>query len=425
MFKGVKYQIGLPVAFIALLLISAGAIGFSFWAGRHEEQIMQQQVADKVASVKAVLATTEDLMEDRSRSSMALFIDQINSHGGADHGAPVVVGTTPAHDIIVGGKGQANNFDIVDNVTHFMKGTATLFSKEGSDFVRIATNVKKSDGSRAIGTKLDSTNRAYAAVSKGEAFYGVVDILGTAYFTGYEPLYGKTGDVIGITYVGYKVNLPVLNNALDQSRLLETGFVAIADKNNQVRYQPSWMTPEQAQARVTNQDGSWVVDEIPLAEWNLVIVSAYPISELRSISRNVGLSIAIAGLLIGALISMALFFLLDNQVLRLLGGEPRTAAMHMKRIADGDLTFEIGVAEGDTSSLMASLKVMQMKLKNLVNAVQGGAAELNEHGRKFEVAANTFQKTKDDTAAQELLRHTKSVGNTLAILEKTIGRFKI
>ena len=48
-----------------------------------------------------------------------------------------------------------NNFALVDEVQKEMGGTATLFVKSGDEFVRVATNVKKPDGSRAIGTVLD------------------------------------------------------------------------------------------------------------------------------------------------------------------------------------------------------------------------------------------------------------------------------
>src|SRR5262252_9387972 len=48
-----------------------------------------------------------------------------------------------------------NNFTLVDEVQKEKGGTATIFVKSGEDFVRAATNVKKDDGTRAIGTVLD------------------------------------------------------------------------------------------------------------------------------------------------------------------------------------------------------------------------------------------------------------------------------
>ncbi len=424
MLRGFKFQVVLPVAAIALLLISVGAIGFSIWAMQHEEAQVKQEVADNMTSVRGVFQTTATLMDERVRMSMALLKEQISARGGADKGASLTLAGKPIADIVVAGKGQAGNFEFVDYVTRMAKGTATIFSKDGDRFVRITTNVLKDDGSRAVGTELNQTTKAYAALIKGQPFYGVVDILGNPYITGYEPLNAKSGDYIGLTYVGYKAELPVLSQSLEQSRVLKSGFVAVVDAKT-VRYLPSWITKEEVQEHIDNKDGSWVIDRLPLEEWGLTIVSAYPVAELHSVGRKIGYGVALAGLIIGAAISIALFFLLDWKVLQLLGGEPRAAADYMKKIAAGDLAVEIAVDGSRPDSLMASLKLMQMKLKNLISAVSGAAAEVSEQSHKFEATSAAFQRSRDEATVQELLRQTKGVGRTLTLLEKSIARFKL
>jgi len=211
---------------------------------------------------------------------------------------------------------------------------------------------------------------------------------------------------------------------LDRSHLLQSGFVAVVDAKA-VRYLPSWTTAEQVQRHIDNKDGSWVVNRTPLTEWGLTIVSAYPVDELHSVSRSVGYGVGLAGILIGAAISLTLFLMLDRQVLQLLGGEPRAAAEYMKKIAEGNLAIDIGVHGKREDSLMSSLKLMQLKLKNLVSAVSGGAAEVNEQSRKFDTAYVAFQRGPDEASSQELLRQTKGISRTLSLLEKSINRFKL
>jgi hypothetical protein len=96
-----------------------------------------------------------------------------------------------------------NFFGVVDEVVKENGGTATLFVKAGDEYVRVATNVKKDDGSRAVGTVLDPNGPAIAMIKKGEAFYGEANILGKPYITGYEPIKDASGNVIGVYYVGY------------------------------------------------------------------------------------------------------------------------------------------------------------------------------------------------------------------------------
>jgi hypothetical protein len=126
-------------------------------------------------------------------------------------GAPSVKGeeavagkTVPA--LYFGETKMNNNFVLVDEVQKEKGGTATIFVKSGDEFVRVATNVKKDDGSRAIGTVLDPKGKAIAAIAKGESYFGEADILGKPYTTGYEPIRNASNTVIGVYYVGYLKN---------------------------------------------------------------------------------------------------------------------------------------------------------------------------------------------------------------------------
>lgn len=90
--------------------------------------------------------------------------------------------------------------DLVDAVSSQVGGTATVFRGD----TRVATSVKKPDGSRAVGTQL-AKNSAYQALFGEKAiFRGTVDILGTPYVTRYDPILDAQGAVIGILYVGSK-----------------------------------------------------------------------------------------------------------------------------------------------------------------------------------------------------------------------------
>lgn len=93
------------------------------------------------------------------------------------------------------------NFELVDSLKSKFGGTATFFAKKGDGFVRISTNVMK-DGNRAVGTQLDPSGPAIAAIRQGNTYYGIVDILGKLYDTGYEPIKTAKSEIIGVYYVG-------------------------------------------------------------------------------------------------------------------------------------------------------------------------------------------------------------------------------
>lgn len=95
------------------------------------------------------------------------------------------------------------NFDAVDDIKKKSGATATIFVKDGTEFVRISTNVLTPEGKRGVGTALAKA-KAYEALSKSQEFCGDVDVLGTAYSACYHPIKDSGGAVIGATYVGFK-----------------------------------------------------------------------------------------------------------------------------------------------------------------------------------------------------------------------------
>ncbi len=123
-------------------------------------------------------------------------------------GAAKVEGTDKAGDkqvpaIFFGARKINNNYDVVDEIKKSSGATATVFVKDGDDFIRVSTNVLTPEGKRGVGTPLAKA-KAYEAVSKGGDFCGDVDVLGTPFAACYSPIKDAGGKVIGVTYVGFK-----------------------------------------------------------------------------------------------------------------------------------------------------------------------------------------------------------------------------
>ena len=254
-------------------------------------------------------------------------------------------------------------------------GTATLFVKQGDDFVRVSTNVKR-DNVRAIGTVLDPKGKAIAAIREGKAFYGQVDILGNPFLTGYEPIRNVQGEVIGIWYVGYKVDMAVLKTLIEKSRLLQSGFMAVIDDKGTVRFRSGHVSIEQLATRLKDSVG-WELVRQEFATWGFSVLGAYPRAEAEEISRERMLSIIVVGVLACFVLIVLLTVMLRKMVLAPLGGEPTAASDAASRIAAGDLTFPIVVAAGDQHSMMAAISKMQQGLRQIVSSIHEGAAALN------------------------------------------------
>lgn len=96
------------------------------------------------------------------------------------------------------------NHNMIDTVGRISGETATVFAWDAKtqDFWRKTTNIIKPDGTRAVGTKLGQKGAVYPVLTGGKTFRGEANILGTDYFTIYQPIFTNAGSVIGILYAG-------------------------------------------------------------------------------------------------------------------------------------------------------------------------------------------------------------------------------
>ncbi|MCA3237002.1 MAG: Cache 3/Cache 2 fusion domain-containing protein [Curvibacter sp.] len=123
-------------------------------------------------------------------------------------GEPRIEGTDKAGELTVpaiffGPRKLNNNFDVVDEIRKSTGAAATIFVKNGDDYIRVSTNVLTPEGKRGVGTQL-ARAAAYAAMNKGEQFCGQVDVLGTPHDSCYNPIKDKSGKIIGVSFVGFK-----------------------------------------------------------------------------------------------------------------------------------------------------------------------------------------------------------------------------
>jgi len=109
--------------------------------------------------------------------------------------------------ILYGGVLLNRNYEIVDEIkrTVFQNlqyksqdiGTATIFQ----DDLRISTNVKNGDSTRAIGTRV-SEEVYNQVVVNGKPYIGRAYVVNNWYITAYEPIENINHQIIGILYVG-------------------------------------------------------------------------------------------------------------------------------------------------------------------------------------------------------------------------------
>ena len=80
------------------------------------------------------------------------------------------------------------------------KLAATIFSYDGTDFVRTQTTLTQ-NGQSAVNTKLDHDSAAYKALSQKQSYTGPATLFGQDYEANYAPLVGADGKLTGALFV--------------------------------------------------------------------------------------------------------------------------------------------------------------------------------------------------------------------------------
>ncbi|MBY5696944.1 methyl-accepting chemotaxis protein [Rhizobium leguminosarum] len=128
-------------------------------------------------------------------------------YGAADQAAKVELKDNQLSAVTEDAFPALADHSLVDRTAQSIAGVATIFQKQGSDYVRISTNVKKENGDRAVGTKLVAEHPAQPVLARGEAYYGPAELFGRKFMTGYFPIKNASNANVGILFIGIPMEL--------------------------------------------------------------------------------------------------------------------------------------------------------------------------------------------------------------------------
>jgi methyl-accepting chemotaxis protein len=328
-----------------------------------------------------ILTVTDSLLGQQVQSSMKLLRQRIAALGPVSQGDTLSFGSQQVPDLLLGTEGQANKYQLVDELTAIMGGTATIFSRSGDDFIRISTNVVTDTG-RATGTLLAPTGAAMAAIRQGKAFYGSVDILGNPFVTGYEPLTNVQGEVVGIGYVGYKADLEALHQLLAATRLLTSGFVALLDRNGAVRAKSSHINAEQLGQILKTNNQDWTIQTEQFTPWGYQIVTAYSNEELNAEVRANVIKTSLV-IVVGATILLLVVYWLTHSIVVTRVNDTIKAIKAITE-GEGDLTRrfsnystdEFGEMARCFDQLLEQLRLTIVELRSMTHGLVQASVEL-------------------------------------------------
>ncbi len=116
-------------------------------------------------------------------------------------------------------------------------------------------------------------------------------------------------------------------------------------------------------------------------------------------AKNTALTISIIVTVIVLAIVGAMGFLIVRNLQRQLGGEPAYAAEVVSKIAAGDMTVNVQIRPGDTSSMLVAIKEMSEKLSQIIGEVNGAASNIASASEEVSSTAQSMSQATNEQAA--------------------------
>lgn len=343
-----------------------------------------QKAQEEAFNLSNLLLTSKSLVAEHVFSNMVLLKQKSYAQGSPNIRGTVLLQGQVIPNLFFGNTQQTANTNIVDFVSNIGNGSATVFVKQDSQFIRIATNVQKADGSNAFGTQLDPNGEVASQLLQNKPYAGVVDILGESYLSVYEPMFDTEHHLIGAWYVGRKLDFKALTQSIQAWSFMEHGFVAVTDSKQRIRFLTKSVEVDTAEKALKNANGSWKIITREVPEWHFNIHILYPAAEAYLASLQTLVPWLVTFIFMSLLAFIMIKVGLNRFVLGPLGAEPETARQLLMRIEKGD--FSEDETQAPANTLIANIVIMRRRLREILNAMQQNANHLKVSSSVFEHA---------------------------------------
>jgi methyl-accepting chemotaxis protein-2 (aspartate sensor receptor) len=405
-----------------LVLFAIAIIALNVWLGSVLEREGIKELKRTNQMAVNMVETARLSLESAANQLGAVLKKDFSGAYVLNEGETVQVGGAKTPTLTLNGKTLNGDNAPLDQFTATTAAPATIFARQGDDFVRIATSLKKEDGSRAVGTSMGEKHPARELLLAGKPYVGKARLFGHDYMTSYQPVLDQAGKVVGVVFVGldFSDQLAEMKKKLLDIKLFQTGYIYAVDagankgllvihptsegkslwdaqekhgssfmrdiieqKNGMIRY--AFPKPNE-----TAESEKIVVFNY-LPEWGWIIATGVYTDEFRVNAVAVRDRLIPSALVLCLLLCAIVFFSTRRWVTRPLG----EAVGAMRRIAKGDLTVTVEQRNNDeVGHLLHATNTMAKDMRATLGDIQAAAFQLAESagdlsGSAMQVAAQS------------------------------------
>lgn len=381
----IAWQLAVALAVILMLVISASTLFALHSLDSANLQTREQHLQSEARLLADQLETFHGSLRDSTQRLAGLFEQRFGRGLSVNAGERIAAGSLQAPALYLEGERLNNNFSQVDEFRTMTGGVATVFVRDGDEFVRITTSVLKQDGSRAIGTVLDHAHPAYARLVAGNNYVGRALLFERNYMTQYTPVKDGSGRVIAVLFVGFDYTdaQKAQFANLEQFRIGKTGSLAVLDERSAWLVAPSGLRGEADVAALSANPGRgafWRDAEqeyfsvaVPFAGGPWLVLASLPKAEISEVTWQVGVR-----LVVGSLVALSVAVLLVVWLLRRRLRPLAALVTQARALGAGDLQARMAVdSDDEIGELAASFNQMGEALSTMVSRIRQAAQQVS------------------------------------------------
>lgn len=267
---GLQKQLVLGFTLIALLVTSVGGIISFTTTSKTVTEMTMADLEHRLASTESSIVISNQENLESQRILMNYWLPQIQSglevSSEIEHTYKITnqvtseSSTTAIPRWLFKGKDLEAHQEFASQIADETGRAVSFMMLTPEGLVRIATSVKRADGSRNTGTYIPAGSEVYKAITSNQSYNGRAQVANSWYVTSYSPLV-KNGKVIGAFFFGLpdtaseKVKL-----YLSKQKLFKTGYFYILDSKGSFVLHPT-KTGENMIEK-TDLDGNYIFKDI-------------------------------------------------------------------------------------------------------------------------------------------------------------------
>lgn len=374
------------ISIIPLLIMG----GFSYYLISEKISKQNEENLNNInKGIYNMVDTQQKVLTRWMESAAASFDEKLVSLGQShfDYSNMVEIGGYKLPTWYIGSQKITDDNTLVDILIAKQKLPATIFQFKDNKFIRVTSNVRQADGSRIVGTLIES-GPIYDKLINGQKFQGRGNVEGILHAVIYQPIFDPEGKLIGAFVLGRREQEYELLDAIKNIVVGETGYVAVLDPNGTFIIHPqrqghSALSYPWAQEILQKKNGSITYDingrqkiayYTYYEPWNWYIVTGSYSSEIFNTTRELFKGLLLVCLLV-ILISAALAYIMSSSFFRPIN----ELAGVMRQVQNGNLTVRLHHSSNDEFRTVGNaLNAMLNNISLLVGRILNNSYTLKE-----------------------------------------------